>query len=130
MARFSSSDWSCCSATGELGLELDWFEAEEEVSEEDSELALEMLIILTAGLDMVLEMTGAGGNGNIVVVVVTAGDTERTGVVVVIWSSTVLITEGKLVLKGFVWINSLTSLFFASPLVWDLKRGIFLVMEK
>ena len=105
-------------------------DAEEEVSEEDSELALEMLIILTAGLDMVLEMTGAGGNGNIVVVVVTAGDTERTGVVVVIWSSTVLITEGKLVLKGFVWINSLTSLFFASPLVWDLKRGIFLVMEK
>ena len=55
-------------------------DAEEEVSEEDSELALEMLIILTAGLDMVLEMTGAGGKGNIVVVVVTAGDTERTGV--------------------------------------------------
>ena len=54
-------------------------DAEEEVSEEDSELALEMLMMLTAGLDMVLEMTGAGGKGNIVVVVVTAGDTERTG---------------------------------------------------
>ena len=126
MATLRSSDWSGCPATGEPDL----LDAEEEVSEEDSELALEMLIILTAGLDMVLEMTGAGGKGNIVVVVVTAGDTERTGVVVVIWSSTVLITEGKLVLKGFVWINSLTSLFFASPLVWDLKRGIFLVMEK
>ena len=84
MARFSNSDWSSSSPAGEFGRELDLFEAEEDVSEDDSELALEMLIMLTAALDIALEITGAGGNGNMVAGVVMAG--EDAGVVVMVTS--------------------------------------------